>query len=49
LGRLYQAIGKSAAAEEELQKVRELHATQDSLLGKMPSSSNALNSTETKQ
>ena len=49
LGLLYQALGKPAEAEKELHKVQELHKkAEDSLLGEMPSSSNALNCTETK-
>jgi Flp pilus assembly protein TadD len=48
LGRLYQATGRSAQAEKELQKVRELHEKQDSLVGKMPSSSSAPDSAQAK-
>ncbi|MGA2103216.1 MAG: tetratricopeptide repeat protein, partial [Candidatus Sulfotelmatobacter sp.] len=47
LGRLYQALGKTADAEKELHKVRELHEKADSLVGKMSSSPPALNPAET--
>ena len=48
LGRLYQALGKTAEAEKELHKVHELHEKQDSLVGKMPPSPAVLNPMEPK-
>ena len=49
LGRLYQALGKPAEAEKELQKVRELHEKADEgVASKMSASPPALNPVETK-
>ena len=48
LGRLYQALGKTAEAEKQLHKVRELHEKADSLAVKMNSSLPALAPAENK-
>ena len=40
-------MGKTADAEKELHKVRELHEKADSLVGKMSSSPPALNPAQT--
>ncbi len=47
LGRLYQALGNTAAAQKELEKVRELHGSADEgLVGKIAPAPPALNESE---
>ena len=47
LGRLYQTLGNTAAAQQELAKVRDLHGTADEgLVGKISSAPPSLNESE---